>query len=246
MADGSPTTSAAGWNTTGEPGPLSDVVDATIAALMSGEARGLSPENPSRAPNLPSSLRPRTNMKRRFAALLLLVSLALPGCSLLFKVPVRITAKDIYKFESEFYPKTSWVYDGFNRRYHLFHRYATDSEGVVQLDWNPLGIDRKRLPGVKGFPLPEEPFGRRSEDVDIEVLADSVRVHIDGEEPVLLPHVSSGFITADRRPKRTPLKVYAEGRDVTDEVTAAYENLRGVKEQTTERPPLEAPPPPEP
>ena len=129
---------------------------------------------------------------------------------------VKLSASDIYEFEAEYYPGTSWSYLGNEGRFHYFDRTAHAGRNSFYLDLHTYKLPEKLLDGVIGFPY--DPDSKRSESVDVEVHDTYIQIHIDGEQPAKIPFKAKGFITAEHRPNPGDISVNVAGEDVTDDV----------------------------
>lgn len=149
-------------------------------------------------------------VEKKFIRLVVLFHLALSGliggagCNAfvdyMIAKPVQLTPEDIYEFEAKHYPNSSWTYLGRDKSSHVFSRMGSTGPDSVTLDFSDLLLPEKYLKGVRGFPRDKAHAQVRA--VDIEIFQEHIQVHIEGEEPVMIPFISKGFITADHRKAR--------------------------------------------
>lgn len=119
---------------------------------------------------------------------------------MLLERPVRITPRDIYAWEDEYYPESRWTYLGRKGQFHYFDRYGqTDEVHAITL-FAPLKLHRRHFGDFEGYTYDKEDPKRES--ADVEIWAEHIRVEIDGQEPLLIPFESKGFTTEARRSDR--------------------------------------------
>ena len=124
------------------------------------------------------------------------------GCTVLVDPygEVKMDPSFFYEAQSEHYPNTRWSYLGSDKLWHYFSHY---NFGPMNL--NGYKIRRKHLPTLETYPYDAE--NPKSTSTDVEIHADFIRIHIDGQNPMRIPFESRGFISAGHRPKDRSVRV---------------------------------------
>jgi len=158
--------------------------------------------------------------------------------------PRYISPNKIYQFEERYYPKSSWDYCGSSKNWHYFKKYGESKDGVVDFSlFYVCKLKRSVLPYIKGYPYDKENI--RSTSTDMEIHQDHIRLHIDGENPAIIPFKSKGFLTADRRPKRDRKEVKVRPKVANTSAPTSPEKPSSPAVQIIEVRKLVAPPLPE-
>lgn len=139
----------------------------------------------------------------------------------------KLTPADIYSYEAANYPSTSWEYVGSKGSWHYFNQ---PTSWIGNHDWK---LHRKYLPDLHGFPYYAKPAPQHDAlPADVEIHAEFIRIHIDGNPPYRIPFKSKGFITAEHRSKSgRKVQVYSQGRDVTQQATSSLQSMFPSREE---------------